>query len=416
MNSGTRRESVSLISSSSGMPRGQASYGQAAGPQGRPEMADIGRLARRFMTRTVAAARAEEESVSRLLGEHLGAQAAAMPLARGSWPAYDQVNVQTGLDACLAEPGRSHHLVGLTHYRHRDFGLADLMQPGQPWSPGIGNVATEALPAGPGGVTRSCVQCGLYFITDADGAAVLLVRGPEEHSANDDVNVEVASVRPGRAQEIADEIRRLSLEHNVFRGHVIAFRDEVFDHHRGALLSFVDRPQVARDEVILPPEILDGIERQVLGVARHASRLLASGQRPASAARGTALRRSWHGQDPYAAVPARPAAGRPRRAAVRPRAGDDLRRVLGGPGAAAVGRCRRGRRPDRRGAGPSSGREPAAVRAAQRDGRVLLYGVPGTGKTHTLRYLLGRLPGVTAVLLSGRALGMISAACSVEII
>ena len=59
------------------------------------------------MARTVAAARAEEESVSRLLAEHLGVQAAAMPLARGSWPAYDQVNVQTGLDAWLAEPGRS---------------------------------------------------------------------------------------------------------------------------------------------------------------------------------------------------------------------------------------------------------------------------------------------------------------------
>jgi hypothetical protein len=108
---------------------------------------------------------------------------------------------------------------------------------------------------------------------------------------------------------------------------VIAFGDEVFSHHRGALLSFVQRPQVARDEVVLPDEVLDGIERQVIGVAKHASRLLASGQH-----------------------------------------------------------LRRG---------------------------VLLYGVPGTGKTHMVRYLLGRLPGVTAVLLSGRALGMISEACSV---
>ena len=171
------------------------------------------------------------------------------------------------------------------------------------------------------------MQCGLYFSTDADGAAVLLVRGPEEHGAVEDVSVEVACDRAGRAQAVVDEIRRLSLEHNVFRGHVISFGDEIFDHHRGALLSFVDRPQVARDEVILPPEILDGIERQVLGVARHAARLLASGQH-----------------------------------------------------------LRRG---------------------------VLLYGVPGTGKTHTLRYLLGKLPGVTAVLLSGQALGMISTACSV---
>jgi SpoVK/Ycf46/Vps4 family AAA+-type ATPase len=37
----------------------------------------------------------------------------------------------------------------------------------------------------------------------------------------------------------------------------------------------------------------------------------------------------------------------------------------------------------------------------------------GTGKTHTVRYLIGNLPGVTVVLLSGDALGMIAEACSV---
>ncbi len=41
---------------------------------------------------------------------------------------------------------------------------------------------------------------------------------------------------------------------------------------------------------------------------------------------------------------------------------------------------------------------------------LLLYGPPGTGKTHTVRYLLGRLPGVTSVVLAGNALGLVAAA------
>jgi hypothetical protein len=44
---------------------------------------------------------------------------------------------------------------------------------------------------------------------------------------------------------------------------------------------------------------------------------------------------------------------------------------------------------------------------------LLLHGPPGTGKTHTVRYLLGKLSGVTVVLLSGEALGMVGMACSV---
>ncbi len=307
--------------------RGSATYGAPGADEVRPELADVGRLAKRLMQRTVAAARAEEGSVGRILADHLGGQAAELPVARGTWAAYDRVNVQTGLDAWLAEPGRTHQLVGLTQYRHRDFGLADLLQGGERFGPGIGSVATEAVPAGPGGLTRPCVQCGIYLTVDADGPAALLLRGPEQHGMSEDVTIEVVCASSDRAPLIVGSIRQLSLEHNVFRGHVISFGGEVFGHGGGGLLNFLDRPDVGRDQVILPAEVLDGIERQVLGVARHATRLQASGQH-----------------------------------------------------------LRRG---------------------------VLLYGVPGTGKTHTIRYLLSRLPGVTAVVLSGGALGMIAAACSV---
>jgi hypothetical protein len=44
---------------------------------------------------------------------------------------------------------------------------------------------------------------------------------------------------------------------------------------------------------------------------------------------------------------------------------------------------------------------------------VLLHGPPGTGKTHTVRYLLSRSQEMTVIVLSGAALGMIGQACSI---
>jgi ATPase family associated with various cellular activities (AAA) len=276
----------------------------------------------------VSTARAEDTSVRRLLMDHLGASVATLPIATASWPRYDHVNVQAGLDAWLAGPGIEHQVCGLTGFHHAMFGLSDLAQTGpRHFGIGVGSVTTHALPAGPGGLTRPCVQCALYLVTGPDGPLALLMRGPEEHGPTEDVTVEIACADAGAGQRATEEIRRLALANNVFRGHVISFGDEVFHHHRGALLTFLDRPSVSRDQVILPPDVLDGIERQVLGVARHAGRLLASGQH-----------------------------------------------------------LKRG---------------------------VLLYGAPGTGKTHTIRYLLSELTGLTVVVLSGTALGMIAQACSV---
>ena len=282
------------------------------------------------MRRAVSAARTEDAPIQGLLRGHLGATARSLPVVSGGWPAYEHVNIQVGLDAWLAAPGRSHELIGLTGFRHADFGLADLTQAGQSHSGlgiGIGSVATAARPSGPAGQSLACVQCGLYLIDDAGTRLAILLRGPEERGAEEGVSLEAACADPAAAQRALDDIQRLAIGGNVFRGHVLSFGGEVFGHRRGALLNFLDRPQVDRAEVILPPEVLDGIERQVLGVARHAVLLRASGQH-----------------------------------------------------------LKRG---------------------------VLLHGPPGTGKTHTVRYLLGQLPGVTSVVVSGYALRFIAEACSV---
>ena len=300
--------------------------GRQPRPDAGPQLADIRRLTRRVVRQVVTAARADERSPQHLLAGHLGPEAAALPVARATWRGYDQVNVQAGLDAWLAEPGRRHEIVGLTGARYHGIGLADLSQPAGWMEVHVGGVTTAARACGTGGATRLCVHWAIYLVTDADGPAALLIQGPEEESPLERVIIEVACADPERGQRMIEEIRRLSVEHNVYRGQVIAFGSDVFGHGV-TFLSFVDRPDVRRDQVILPTEVLDGIEEQVLGVARYAGRLLASGQH-----------------------------------------------------------LKRG---------------------------VLLHGAPGTGKTHTIGYLLGRLPGVTVVVLSGDVLRSIADACSI---
>lgn len=134
--------------------------------------------------------------------------------------------------------------------------------------------------------------------------------------------VEVLARTPAVAEGLLSRVRALMSEHSLLRGQVVSFQQNDFDYHApGGALTFLTRPEVAADQVILPAGQLDRIVAHVVGIGEQRDRLLAAGQH-----------------------------------------------------------LKRG---------------------------VLLYGPPGTGKTHVIRHLLARTAGTTAVLLSGRALGLL---------
>lgn len=276
---------------------------------------------------TAGGGRPETGAVTAVLVEHLGEQACDLPASAGAWPPYEHVNVQIALDHWLAGEGTEHRAVGIAGSRHRLFGLADLLQPGQDRGMAPGSLSKVDRDCGPDDATYSCVQCGLYLVTQGQTRTVILLRGSDQRGPQPNVTVEAVSTDPLAGRRILAEIRALAIEHNVYRGHVVTFGSEPMRQEGGGLLSFRTRPVLDRDELILPDGLLEGIERQVLGVARHRERLLAHGQH-----------------------------------------------------------LKRG---------------------------VLLYGAPGVGKTHTIRYLMSQMPGTTVLILTGAALHFIHEACSI---
>ena len=103
-----------------------------------PELADVARLARRLVYKAVDAARTEDKPLRRLLLDHLGADADTLPAVSGSWPTYQHVNLQAGLDAWLAGPGRRFELVGIAGaMRGMDYGIGVLIA--DPGGHGLGS-------------------------------------------------------------------------------------------------------------------------------------------------------------------------------------------------------------------------------------------------------------------------------------
>jgi AAA+ superfamily predicted ATPase len=294
----------------------------------RLHLSDLAKLARRSRRLVVRTARAgDRPTFAKLLGEHLG-DVHSLEVVEESWPAYDHVNVQVGLDVWLAGPGRSHELVGMTNFQHHEFGLGELLRPQHrhEYGPRPGNVSHTNLPCGPGGRVREAVRAGVYLVRDGDTRAAVMVLAGDPEMGTAGLRMHVVADRPGAASEIAAAVRALAVEHNVFRRQVISFGRDMFGE-RAAALQFHERPKVTADDVILPAETLATVHRQVIGVAEHREQLLAARQH--------------------------------------------LKRGL------------------------------------------LLYGPPGVGKTHTVRYLVSQLTDLTVVELTGEALGLIGTACSV---
>jgi cell division protease FtsH len=219
------------------------------------------------------AAQRDRNEVVTLVAEFLGDDARQHSVVSRSLPIFEHVNLQTALDTWCAVPGREVEIRGFSIPPHH--GGSTL----QPLISGNGVHALTLSPPplvdlanGPGS-TLACLNLALLLVTDSVGRYVVMVNGPGEHDPS--LDLEVAGLEVEDAQAVHARLDALRRELNVYRGHLL----EVGATPTGGItLQFAAAPGLEREDVILPVEVLERVERHALGVAAHREALLAAGQ------------------------------------------------------------------------------------------------------------------------------------------
>ncbi|MCR3749883.1 AAA family ATPase [Lentzea californiensis] len=256
-----------------------------------------------------------ESTLVRKVSGHIGIPMARVPTVTAKFMAWEHVNVHRGIETYVAEHSPGSEWFGIAGKRAFQY-LVDMLSGAvHDGSFGLGPVDYATVATGPDTAVEA-VQLGLVLSRSPDGDPVVIaLQGPGE-DCDSQCSLQVLAGSREIATATREAVEGHIARHNLFQGKVMAFG--LSEHRRNQLLTFLPRPSLRPEDVVLPEGVLDAIERHVVRTAEQSARLRAHGQH--------------------------------------------LKRGL------------------------------------------LLHGPPGTGKTHTIRYLMGRLESTTVIVLSGIAM------------
>lgn len=218
------------------------------------------------------------KALTAMITDHIGVPLADVPNVAKTYGSYDHVNLQRGVDAYLAEHSPDAEWFGISGGGRSHQDVVEMLATAhftQGYQLGAVDYATAAT--GPDTETE-VVQLGMVPSRAPDGAPVVLsMRGPADFRGPvEGCKLQILAADRASATAVRDEVDRLMRANDVFRGAILQF--DISDRHGNELVSFLPRPELTADQVVLPDGVLESLEKHVVRSAEHNAKLVSLGQ------------------------------------------------------------------------------------------------------------------------------------------
>lgn len=216
-----------------------------------------------------------ESSVAHRLQKHFSAPLTDLHIVAEQFELCEHANVQLAINAFCDQRGRSAELLGIAaRFTHGSPSLSRL-------GIGVGGDSAVAAPVRYASVKLAdgqqlpCVESGVYLI-DARPQRLAMLVCRVDVGLQHMLILEVMSPNRDAADHFLSDLRSAMQAHHVYRGKVISLSADALGHN--FQVQFHRLPDMTRERIILPSGLLERIERQSLGFAKHRDALAAAGR------------------------------------------------------------------------------------------------------------------------------------------
>lgn len=207
------------------------------------------------------------------LQRHFGTDPARLPVIEQKFQTYERANLHLTIEELLA--GAAPELVGVVlTYHHMGASLAKFSRPATAAHYEEGPVEYVDVQLADD-QKLACVKQGLYTFRDGGRPLALLVAESQYAFMGGGLPVEVMAADRETAEQFARKLAKGVRHGSAFRGKVLSVEQ---DCHRQTTVRFHKLPAIQRENLILPEDLLRRIERQAMGLSKHAEKLKAAGR------------------------------------------------------------------------------------------------------------------------------------------
>jgi cell division protease FtsH len=207
-----------------------------------------------------------------LLRDHFNQEPSTLPVVEQKFAFYERPNLHLAMEELLAGSGSQARLVGIVELEeYREATLAKLSRPVSAHRYDEGPVEYVDVQL-PGNQSLACIKKGLYLVREGNEQFAMLL-GENHYAWPPRVTVQVMAPERDVAERFLRQLTRATRHGKAYRGHVLSLEQ---DQQGQIVVRYHELPPIKRDELILPPKLLDLIERHTISFSRHADRLLAA--------------------------------------------------------------------------------------------------------------------------------------------